>query len=181
MRSLLNLTLAALAMLLSLEGTASAVTAGADLARCQRKISTQSRALAKLVAKKIHDCTDRVAACKLANEIDAADLASCVSALATRCSAVDGLLDAKQARRKAVIDGACGAAIPLGDVTPFLGGLGFVNVAATCGATTTAELTDCLLEQTRCTAEREVFRRDPRAQDSLSEAGVGASFPCVGP
>lgn len=177
---------AALASLLAaswmLGASAQAATPAADLFRCQRKLTTQTRALARLVAKKIHLCTERIASCKLANEIDAEDLAACVAAGAPRCTPVDGLLDANQVRRKATIDRACGGAgIPLADVVPFLGGLGFANVAADCGAATTAELTDCLLDSVRCAVEHEVFRRDPRALDSLTEAGVAASFPCVGP
>lgn len=160
---------------------AFALTPSNVLLGCQKKLETQARVYAKLVAKKVHVCTDKVAACKLADEIDAVDPTNCLAAATTKCAGVDALLDANRTRRKTSIDSRC-ALIPLADVEPFLGGLGFLMKPAACaGAVTTTALTDCLLDESRCTAEREVFRRDPRAQDSLTAVGVAASFPCVAP
>ena len=169
------------AVALALAAEAPAATPSADLLRCQKKIEVHARAYAKFVAKKLSACTEKIDACKLANEIDAADLMACINAATPTCSAVDATLTANRTRRKTSIDIAC-APIPLADVEPFLGSLGFVNVvASTCVVASTTALTDCLLDTTRCSAERAVFRRDPRAQDSLTAAGVAANFPCAAP
>jgi hypothetical protein len=119
--------------------------------------------------------------CKLANAIDGADLPACLATTTSICSTLDTKLVDYRARRKLKIDKVCGALLPLGDVTPFIGGLGYGSVAAACSAASTTALTDCLLGLSRCAAEHEVFRRDPRALDSLTEVGIAASFPCVGP
>jgi hypothetical protein len=166
---------------LGLAGAASAATPSADLLRCQKKLEVHARAYAKYVAKKIGVCTEKVDACNLANDIDAIDPTACINAAAPICSAVDATIVANRTRRKTSIDIAC-APIPFADVQPYLGSLGFVNVvASTCMVASTTALTDCLLDTTRCTAESEVFRRDPRAQEALTAAGVAASFPCVAP
>ena len=168
------------ALAVALPASALAATPSADLLRCQKKIETQARAFAKLVVKKITRCSEKIDACKLASEIDGDDLMSCVSAASPLCATADGVLDTNRTRRKAAIDNTC-AAIPLTDIEPFIGSLGFVNVAATCMTASTTGLTDCLLDTMRCNAERDVFRSDPRAQDSLTTAGVAASFPCTAP
>ena len=71
--------------------------------------------------------------------------------------------------------------LPLAELEPFLGGLGFFNVAANCSAVTVDDLVDCVFADSQCATERQIFRLDPRAQDSLTTAGVAASFPCVAP
>ena len=175
------LALVGAAAVLALAPNLSAATSSADLLLCQKKIEKHARAFSKVVGKKIQKCSEKIDACKLANEIDGADLTSCVTAATPTCTAVDAAIIANRATRKMAIDKVC-SLIPLADVEPFLGSLGFVNVAAVpCSAVSVVSLTDCLLDQTRCTAEKEVFRRDPRALDALTAASVNMSFPCVGP
>jgi len=181
MHSHARIAVLGLALVLGLTGAATAVTPSADLLRCQKKIEVHARAYAKFVAKKISGCTEKVDACNLANDIDAVDPTACINAATPTCSAVDATILANRTRRKASIDITCGP-IPFGDVQPYLGSLGFVNVvASTCMVASTTGLTDCLLDTTRCSAESEVFRRDPRAQEALMAAGVAGSFPCVAP
>jgi hypothetical protein len=180
MKSVIRIVLAAVAALILLAPAANAVTPSADLLRCHKKLGIKARVLAKLTIKKMQVCTEKVIACKLADEIDAVDPTSCLAAATTACSTVDTVLDARRTAFKTSVDNVC-AFIPLADLLPFVGSTGYVNVATDCGAATTTALTDCLLDDARCSAEGEVFRADPRAVDSLTSAGVAASFPCAGP
>jgi hypothetical protein len=160
--------------------SADALTSSAALILCQKKIEVHARALTKYAAKKVHLCTEKVAACKLANEIDAADLMSCLATTANVCNATDGLIDNQRTIRGGKVLTAC-ATIPFADLQPYIGGLGFLSVPMGCTPANATDLANCLMDTARCAGERQVIRLDPRAQDSLTAAGVAASFPCVAP
>lgn len=180
MKAIVRIAFAALAAVVLSAPVASAVTPSANLLRCHKKVGKKAKVLAKLTIKKIQSCTEKIDACKLADEIDMVNPTSCLAAAAPTCTAVDATLDAKRTAFKTAVDNVC-STIPLADLEPFLGSVGYINVAADCAAGTTTALTDCLLDSARCNGEGEVFRGDPRAADALTTAGVAANFPCVGP
>jgi hypothetical protein len=169
---------------------AHAQSSSADLLYCQKGLKNIGREIAKEVGRYAHYCAEKVAYCKLEQEIDGADPARCLASAGVRCSKKTAYLTVKQSRAKGKMLAAC-RLIPLGDLEQFIQGLGFLNAPSECAAlptppgpvtvTDVSTLFDCLLETTRCSAEKEVFIRDPRAQDSLTAAGVASSFPCVAP
>jgi hypothetical protein len=171
-----------LALIATSAPRATAVTPSSDLLACQKQLERQLRGYAKFAANKIHSCAERVARCKLADEIDSEDPVECLAAATSACAAVPGLVSEARAKRRANIVKKCGL-VPFTDMTEFVAGLGFFNVAAQCvpAASTVDDLVDCVLDAARCSTERQVFIRDPRAQDSLTTANVAASFPCVAP
>ncbi|TMA84011.1 MAG: hypothetical protein E6J77_13315 [Deltaproteobacteria bacterium] len=87
--------------------------------------------------------------------------------------------DAQTTRRDKVVL-KCGL-IPFMELEQFVAGLGFFNVASTCGAADATALVNCIFTDGRCSTEHQVFIIDPRAQDSLTTAGIAGSFPCVAP
>ena len=98
------------------------------------------------------------------------------------CLAPDGKakLDSKQPLRANKVLLKCGL-VPIGELEAFVGGLGFFEVSATCGATDASTLIDCVFADGRCSAERQVFILDPRGQDSLAAVALAGAFPCVAP
>jgi hypothetical protein len=168
---------------------AFALTPSADLIRCQKQIE-KIRAFAKVTAVKVHACAEKVVRCKLADEIDSVDPTACLAGAATFCANVPTVVGNNRAARRATALNKCGA-IPLADLEQAIAGLGFVNVSSACASlpppltpivvSDVPDLVDCLLDTTQCAAEREVFLRDPRAQDSLTAGGIAASFPCAAP
>jgi hypothetical protein len=167
-----------------------AQSSSADLLKCQKALESRSQLIAKQVGKKVHGCADKVAYCKLAQEIDLVDPTACLASAGESCSAAAPYLTKRQDSAKVKMLMACGL-IPLGDLEQFIQGLGFLDAPSECAAlptppgpvtvTDASTLIDCLIETTRCSAEKEVLVRDPRAQDSLTAVGVASSFPCVAP
>jgi hypothetical protein len=159
---------------------AHGATTSKELLACQVAFEKNVRSLVSYTAGKLQGCTERVLRCKLANEIDGADLPSCLATTATLCNGVSTKVSDQQATRVANILLKCGL-VPIADVEAFVAGLGFFNVAGGCGAATVSDLATCVAAASRCNAERAVFRLDPRATDSLTTAGIDGSFPCAAP
>ena len=171
---------AALAALVGLPVAAPAATSSKVLLSCQKALEKNAQSLGTYAIGKVTSCTERVARCKLAAEIDAEDLPSCLATTAATCGGTPTKVSDQQTSRRDKTLVKCGL-VPLADLEPFVGGLGFFNVVGACGAATANDLVSCVLADARCNAERTVFRFDPRSQDSLTTAGVAGSFPCVAP
>jgi hypothetical protein len=169
----------AIALASLLAAPASAAT-GTEMLRCQKALENNTRAFTSYVAAMAGACSDNAVACKLADEIDAVDASACLASVAATCATVPAQVDDQQAQRGAKIVSACGL-IPFIEVQQFVGGLGFFNVASACAAENVNELVACVLADARCSREKALFRADPRAEDSLTAAGVAAAFPCVAP
>ncbi len=159
---------------------ARAATSSKDLLGCQKSLESQVRAYTTLLSSKIYGCTEKVAKCKLAEEIDAVPSGDCITAATDACSGVPAKLGDNLAKRKSSIVLRCGL-IPLADLEAFVGGLGFYDVVASCGALDAADLADCVLATASCATQRQVFRMEPRGQAALTSLGIAASFPCVAP
>jgi hypothetical protein len=164
----------------SIATPAFAVTSSAVLLKCQKLIESRVRSASAYAAANLVSCTQKVVDCKLLQEIDGLDPTACLASASTGCSARAVKIDANQTANRDKALAVCGL-IPTADVTPFVGGLGFFNVLATCGASDVTDLLTCIFAEARCSTERVLFRADPRAADSLAAVGLGASFPCVGP
>jgi hypothetical protein len=160
-----------------------------DLITCQRRLERRARSYAKFLAYRLHNCANRVAACKHAQEIDSVDPTSCLADANTYCDTLPALAATRRADTVDAIMVPCGL-LSLANMQQYLGGLGFGDVVTNqCpslptppGAITPItvdDLVECLLRITECAAQREVQMRDPRANDSLTEVGQAASFPCV--
>lgn len=170
--------------------TAQALTPTVDLLRCQKELTRIARSVTGLTAKSVHKCTEKALRCTLGAEIDAADPTDCLAGATTSCASVPTKLADKIAAIRAKALTKCGL-IPTADVLAYIAGLGFANVATDCATlpsplppitvNAVPDLIDCVLAVSRCGAEREVFLRDPRAQDSLATIGLGAAFPCTSP
>jgi len=178
-------------------GVTPPTTSSASLLACQTRLHNKVKAFARYTATKLHGCSEKVVRCKLANEIDAVDPTSCLASATSSCSTIPAAIDTKLAAFKdpvkiTAIPRKCGL-VPFADLQPFVGGLGFSNVAAGCSGTADLNaLMDCILgtpttasstQGTKCSVEHKVFIRDPRANDSLTSGGLnpGTQFPCVGP
>lgn len=172
-------TLATLVAVLAMTGVASGATSK-ELLDCQKALESNIRGYTNLIYSKLFGCAQKVVECKLANEIDAVDATSCLAKATSGCAAVDPKLDEQAAKREAKVVAKCGL-VPLAEIEQFTEGLGFFNVANSCGAASVSDLVDCVFTNARCSTERQLFKLDPRAQDSLTTAGVAASFPCVAP
>jgi hypothetical protein len=119
--------------------------------------------------------------CKLADEIDGVDPTSCLAQTDRACLGLPALLAEKLGKAKTKVKDKC-SGLPLYALESFLGGLGFANVDAACSGSIDADaLVDCVIDNAACAVEKEVFIRDPRAQESLTTKGIAASFPCVAP
>jgi hypothetical protein len=153
-----------------------------ELLNCQKAIESQVRGFSNFAIARLSNCTEKVVECRLAQEIDATDPAACLARAARACAPVPDKVDAQQSSRVDKIVRKCGL-IPLAELEPFVGGLGFLNVVSDCGAATATQLASCVVADSRCGFERAVFRLDPRAQDSLADPAIdiAASFPCVAP
>lgn len=180
-RSPLRLALVASVFAIGLGTPAQGATTSKALLACQNRLAAKVKSFASFTANKIHGCTEKVVDCKLSSEIDAADDTSCLASATTACSGIAALVASKRAAAETKIAAKCGL-IPGTDLNQFVAGLGFSNVAAGCGGLSSASaIVDCVLDGTKCSVEQQVFIRDPRAQDSLTTAGIASSFPCVGP
>jgi len=182
------------------DGTLPA-TASLTVLACQNRFEFKVRALAIAVANKTHNCTERIVRCKLRDEIDPGmpPLSVCsTTSVQTLCNAVPvaiatKLTNMKDPLLKGGIPKKC-SLVSWDSLTAFIGGLGFVNVAA--GAGCASGDLGCLMDAvlgtptgtggTKCDVEHKVFIRDPRAQDSLLDATYmlmtpATNFPCVAP
>lgn len=188
-RSSLRLALVAAAFL-GAAATAHAATSN-ELLSCQKAIESQVRGFTSFAIARISNCTQKVVECKLAQEIDSVDPTACLASAAAACATVPQKVADQKASRAAKMVVKCGL-VPLGELEPFVAGLGFFNVVAACGAADASDLADCVLDAGLCPAsadgalgslERAIFRVDPRAQNSLSDPAISlaASFPCVAP
>jgi hypothetical protein len=178
-RHLRRVAVAAAITLLAFTGGASAATSK-ELLDCQKALESNVRGYSNVIYQKLYTCAQKVVECELASEIDAVDPTACLARAAKSCTGPPAKLGEQAAKRKAKTIARCGL-IPLAELEQYDEGLGFFNVVASCGAASVNDLVDCVFADAQCGAERELFRLDPRAQDSLTTAGVAASFPCVAP
>ena len=178
-KSIVMLTVAALGAPLMLVHPVAAATS-ADLLKCQKGLESQMRSFSGYVATKVQGCAEKVVNCKLANEIDSVDPTACLAAASTACSGVPTQVGDAQTTRRDKVVLKCGL-IPFMDLEQYVAGLGFFNVASGCGAGDATALINCIFADSRCSTEHQLFIIDPRAQDSLTTAGVAGSFPCVAP
>jgi hypothetical protein len=179
---------------------ADPTTAAMPLITCHKQLQGRVKTLTAFVANKLHTCADKVARCKLIDELDPAfDPTSCLAKATTACGAITAAIENKVElfKDKVELESKCTQIVGLSgfdELTAPLGGLGFViestSPGATChGATTLSQLADCLLGiadtagGSRCDAEAKTFVRDPRVVDSLTSVGLtpGTDFPCLAP
>lgn len=173
-----------------LPSAATAAPSVRDLRACQKQLGKQSLAIAKFVSRQVHTCTDKIAICELAAEIDGTDATACLAKAIEGCAKVPGKRTGLVAKLRAKTLQKC-EGVALADVEPFLGGLGFLNQVGACAALAPpltpvpvaafADLVDCLTATAFCSAEADVVRRDPRAPAALTTAGLSADFPCAAP
>lgn len=169
----------ALVGLLTISGVASAATSK-ELLDCQKQLESQVRGFSNVVQTSLYKCAQKVVECALADEIDSVNPTLCLDKAANSCTGVPAKVTDQASRRKPKVIAKCGL-IPLAELEQFSQGLGFVNVVTACGALNVNQLVDCVFDGAQCSAERELFMLDPRAQQSLTTAGIAASFPCVAP
>ena len=163
-----------------MSGSVAVAATSAELLKCQKGLESQIRAFTGYVLTKVQGCTEKVVNCKLANEIDAVDPTSCLAAASTSCSGLPTQVADSQTTRRDKVILKCGL-IPFMELEQYVAGLGFFNVASACSASDATALVNCIFNDGRCATEHQVFIIDPRAQDSLTTAGIAGSFPCVGP
>ena len=178
-KSIVMLAGAALGAALLVVHPAAGATS-AELLKCQKSLESGIRSFTGYEATKVLGCTEKIVNCKLANEIDAVDPTACLAAASTACSSAPTQVSDAQTTRGDKVLLKCGL-IPFMELEQFVAGLGFFNVAGTCGAADATALVNCIFADSRCSTEHQVFIIDPRAQDSLTTASVAGSFPCVGP
>ena len=151
-----------------------------ELEKCQKQFTKEVRKLQKTTLTQLFKCLRRATECKLADEIDSEDPTKCLTIASLVCDKAVTKVDQKELKGSSKVVLKCGL-IPIGELETFVGGLGFFDVAASCSAGDAGALIDCVFADTRCSAEQQAFILEPRAQDSLTEVGVEASFPCVAP
>lgn len=178
-RTFHRIALAALCAVVATAGIASGATSK-ELVDCQKQFESNIRGYTNVVYQKLFTCAQKVVECELASEIDAEDPTACLAKAASSCTGLDAKLADQAVKRKAKVVAKCGL-IPLAEIEQYTAGLGFFNVANDCGAGSVSTLADCVFANAQCSTERQLFKLDPRAQDSLTTAGIAASFPCVAP
>lgn len=161
-------------------GTASGAATSKELLDCQKQLESQVRAFSNVVQTGVAGCAQKIVECALADEIDAVDPTACVAKASASCAGVPAKVADQTSKRQLKVLAKCGL-VSLGDLEQYTAGLGFYNVVNACGAADVNALVDCVFDAAQCSAEREVFQLDPRAQQSLTTAGIAASFPCVAP
>lgn len=175
------LPVAALAAALVLQtGSPASAATSTELLSCQKQLESQVRSFTNVMYLRLYGCAQKVVECKLAQEIDGIDPTTCLARAAKPCGAAPTKVADAQASKIGRVVQRCGL-IPLAEIEQYVEGLGFFNVADGCAAGSVTELVSCVFADARCSTERQLFRIDPRAQDSLATAGVAGSFPCVGP
>jgi hypothetical protein len=175
------LRVAALAAALTLQiGSAASAATSLELLNCQKQFESQIRSFTNIIYLRLYGCAQKIVECELASEIDAVDPTACIARAATLCGATPAKVADAQSVKAGKVVQRCGL-IPLAEVNQFVEGLGFFNVSAGCSAASVSDLVACVFADARCSTERQLFRIDPRAQDSLTTAGIAGSFPCVAP
>jgi hypothetical protein len=129
---------------------------------------------------RLERCVIHVLDCNLRAEIDGEDPMVCLPHIPVWCHDLDTYVAAQETLRRTYATNAC-AVIDANDLTQLTNGLGYGALVQECAAATVADLMTCIFSRLRCTAERQVFRIDPRSADALSTAGFGGAFPCLGP
>lgn len=177
-----NVRRIALATVLALAGAGTAFGAATskELLDCQKQLEGQIRAFSNVVQTGLAGCDQKIVECALADEIDAVDPTACVAKATASCAGVPAKVADQASKRQLKVLAKCGL-VALADLEQYTAGLGFYNVVNTCGASDVNGLVDCVFDSAQCSAEREIFQLDPRAQQSLTTAGIAASFPCVAP
>ncbi|MEW6268428.1 MAG: hypothetical protein AB1689_03920 [Thermodesulfobacteriota bacterium] len=176
-----KILVAALAAALILQtGSFASAATSKELLNCQKQFESQVRSFTNVMYLRLYGCAQKVVECKLADEIDAVDPTTCLARAATLCGATPTKVADALASKAAKVVQRCGL-IPLAELEQYVEGLGFFNVSAGCSAGSVTDLVNCVFADARCSTERELFLIDPRAQDSLTTAGIAASFPCVAP
>jgi len=175
----MHIVVAALVALAAAARPSAAATAS-ELLGCQKAMVSGARGVANAELAGLFKCSDKVVRCKLTQELDGIDPTACLASAATACAKVPPAIAAKETKAVQKASDVCGI-VALAELEQYVAGLGYFQVAADCGAASASDLATCVLAASRCTAQRQVFRTDPRAQDSLTTAGVAASFPCVAP
>jgi hypothetical protein len=160
--------------------TAFGAATSKELLDCQKQFESQLRAFSNVVQTGLAGCAQKIVECALADEIDAVDPTACVAKATASCAGVPAKVGDQSSKRQVKVLAKCGL-VSLVDLEPYTAGLGFYNVVGACGAADVNGLVDCVFDGAQCSAEREIFRLDPRAQQSLTTAGIAASFPCVAP
>lgn len=181
-RSKKNLRRLAFTVAFALAGSSTAFGAATSkqLLDCQKQLESQVRAFSNVVQTGVAGCAQKIVECALADEIDAVDPTACVAKATTSCAGVPAKVSDQASKREVKVLAKCGL-VPLVELEQYAAGLGFFNVVSACGAADVNGLVDCVFDGAQCSAEREIFRLDPRAQQSLTTAGIVASFPCVAP
>lgn len=177
-----NLRRLAFTMVIALTGASTALGAATskELLDCQKQFESQLRGFSNVVQTGVSNCAQKVVECALADEIDAVDPTACVAKATASCSGVPAKVTDQSGKRRLKVLAKCGL-VPLAELEQYTAGLGFFNVATACGAADASDLIDCVFASAQCSAEREIFGLDPRAQQSLTTAGIAPSFPCVAP
>jgi hypothetical protein len=175
----MHIVVAALVALAAAARPAAAATAS-ELLGCQKAIASGARGVANAELAGLFKCSDKIVRCKLTQEVDGIDPTACLASASAACAKVPPSIVAKETKAVQKAGAVCGV-VALAELEQYVAGLGYFQVAADCGAASAGDLATCVLAASRCTAQRQVFRIDPRAQDSLTTAGVAASFPCVAP
>jgi hypothetical protein len=182
MRNLPQMLIAAacgMAVLLSLETPTHAATSTQILA-CQKAFESSVRAYSTLTSTQLLNCTEKVVECKLAQAIDGLDPTNCLATASSYCANVSTKIANSRTSKEGRVNTKC-VLLSLAEIEDFVGGLGFFNVFNGCSAANLSDLVSCVFSDSQCAIEHEAFIIDPRAQDSLTTAGVAGSFPCVGP
>lgn len=165
---------------LATSGTAFGAATSKQLLDCQKQLESQVRGFSNVVQTGVAGCAQKVVECALADEIDNVDPAACVAKATASCAGVPTKVADQTTKRQLKVVAKCGL-VPLSELEQYAAGLGFYNVVIGCGAADVNQLVACVFDDAQCSAEREIFRLDPRAQQSLTTAGIAASFSCVAP
>jgi hypothetical protein len=165
------------------QNPSQAAATSSQILACQKTFESSVRSYSTLASTQLLNCTEKVVECKLASEIDSVDPTSCLAAASTYCEKVPGKLSNARTLKEGKVDTKC-VLLSLAELKNFVAGLGFFNVFNNCSnptATDLSTLVSCVFNGAECALEHEAFVNDPRAQDSLTTAGVDGSFSCVGP
>jgi hypothetical protein len=151
-----------------------------DLLRCQKGLHTRAVSFEKVVHLRLTACALKVEYCQLAAEIDGDDSTACLASASSACGAYSGKVAQYKSLYRQKVVSVCGP-VALGELEQSVAGLGLADANASCGATTSVDLVECVFDALQCSAERTLFAVDPRAQDAFTAAGIAAAHPCVAP
>ena len=160
--------------------SAFAVATSAQILACQKVFESSVRSFTNLASTQLLNCTEKVVECKLAQAIDSIDPTSCLATATSYCGNVPTRISNARTSKEGRVITEC-MFLSTAQLQEFVGGLGFFNVYNDCGAGNLTDLVTCVFGDSKCALEHEARIIDPRAEDSLTTAGVSGSFPCVGP